>query len=399
MPLPALRPLPVWLLLLAVALGAPAAAQDPLRGRAIYLNAALVKQQPGLRSCVQCHGLPPDRKLWGASPAQLQGAFASVTLMGRFATELSAGDVADLSAFLADPVAVGLPNPQVAAAAVSFAAQPGTAGPAIALRLANAGTVPFVLGAAPPRLLGADAAAFGLDAGSCTAGARIDAGSGCELVLSYAPQAATPAAAVQQAELRIEYTDLARATVVALRGLAEPRAAATLSASGLSFAQQAAGSASAPQRVSLTNSGQAVLELQSLRLSGPAADDFLLAGSCDVRLRLAPGAQCTFEIRFVPTAAGPRIAELAAPFDGGAISLALSGSGEPAIASPPPTAPPPVAAPPTAAPAPSASGGGGGALSPAGLALLCLLLLQRRSSSPWASRALAGLRMPLVLRD
>jgi hypothetical protein len=259
--------------------------------------------------------------------------------------------------------------------------------------------VPFVLGAAPPRLLGADAAAFVLEAGSCTAGARVDAGSGCDLVLGYAPQAATPAAAVQQAELRIEYTGLARATVVALRGLAEPRAAATLSASGLSFAAQPAGSASTPQRVSLTNSGQAVLGLQSLRLSGPAADDFLLAGSCDASLQLAPGAQCTFEIRFAPAAAGPRIAELAAPFDGGAISLALSGNGEPAIAAPPAAAPPSAAAPPTAVPAPSAAGGGGGALSPAGLALLCLLLLQRRSNSLRAGRARAGVVMRLPLRD
>jgi mono/diheme cytochrome c family protein len=65
---------PARLLLLTAAIGATtAAAQDPLRGRDIYLNAALVKQQPGMRSCVQCHGLPPDRKLWGAARRNCRG--------------------------------------------------------------------------------------------------------------------------------------------------------------------------------------------------------------------------------------------------------------------------------------------------------------------------------------
>jgi hypothetical protein len=398
-PRPACRPSLSRLLLLTAALGATttAAAQDPLRGRGIYLNAADVKQQPGMRSCVQCHGLPPDRKLWGAAPAQLQGAFASVTLMGRFATDLSAADVTDLSAFLADPLAAGLPGPQVSAAVANFAAQPGSSGPALGLRLDNAGTASFVLGAVPRRLSGADAATFLVEAGSCTAGARIEPGGGCDLLLRYAPDAAVPAGTVQQAELRIEYADIARATVVALRGLAEPRAAATLSASGVSFAALPAGAVGAPQRVSLTNSGQAVLDLQSLRLAGPAAGDFLLAGSCDARLRLAPGGQCAFDLRFAPTGTGTRVAEVTASFDGGSLSLALSGTGEAAAAAP--TAASPPAAPPVAEPAPAPPGGGGGALSPAGLGLLLALLLCWRWSTAWAGHALASLGVSFARRS
>ena len=104
---PPRRPARAARLALALALTSPAAAwsQDAERGRDLYLDAAAVKGVAGLPSCVQCHGLPPEGKLLGASPTQLQGAFASVIAMGRFALEFDARDLADLSAFLRDPQA------------------------------------------------------------------------------------------------------------------------------------------------------------------------------------------------------------------------------------------------------------------------------------------------------
>jgi len=366
MHLPAHRSPPARLLLLTAALGASAAAaQDPLRGRDIYLNAALVKQQPGMRSCVQCHGLPPDRKLWGASPAQLQGAFASVTLMGRFATELQAADVADLSAFLAQPTAVALPLPQLSPLAPQFAALPSTSSPGLAFVLENGGSAPFTLGADPVRVVGAQAGSFRLEPGGCTPGAQLGPGAACGFTLSYAP--GSNAAAAEQGELRIEYASIARATTVILRGTADALPAATLSATGLSFAPQAVGSTSERQRVVLSNAGQAVLAVNAVSTSGTHADDFVVGGSCSAAAQLAPGAQCALELRFAPAAIGTRAAQVEVGYNGGKVAVALSGVAETAAV------PPPVVEPPASpAPTPTATGGegGGGALSPIWAALL-----------------------------
>ncbi len=374
---------PARLLLLTAALGASAAAaQDPLRGRDIYLNAALVKQRPGMRSCVQCHGLPPDRKLWGAGPAQLQGAFASVTLMGRFATELQAADVADLSAFLAQPTAVPLPLPRLSPLAPQFAALPSTTSPPLVFVLDNGGSGAFSLGAEPVRVIGTDAASFRLEASSCFAGAQLAPGAGCGFTLRYAPAENAPA--VAQAELRIEYGSIARATTVQLRGASGAVPAPTFSATGLSFASQAIGSRSAPQRVDLVNSGQAVLAVSALSAGGAAAGDFAVEGSCRATTQLAPGAQCALEIRFAPTATGTRAAQIDVGWNGGNIAVALSGVGEAAVAPPAPPSPspsPPVADPPTPSTA-SGGAGGGGAVSPLGAALLLVLALCRRSRRP-----------------
>ena len=363
------------LLLLTAALGATtAAAQDPLRGRDIYLNAALVKQQPGMRSCVQCHGLPPDRKLWGASPAQLQGTFASVTLMGRFATELQAADVADLSAFLADPTAVPVPLPRLSPLAPQFAALPSTSSPPLGFVLENGGSGAFSLGTEPVRIIGADAASFRLEANSCVAGAQLASGAGCGFTLRYAPAENSPA--VAQAELRIEYGSIARATTVQLRGTARAVAAPTLSGTGLSFASQAIGSRSASQRIELVNAGQAVLAVSAVSAGGAAAGDFAVEGSCRATTQLAPGAQCALEVRFMPTTIGTRSAQVDVGWNGGNVTVALSGVGEAAVApSPPPS--PPVADPPAPVIS-SGAEGGGGAVSPLWAALLLALALSRR---------------------
>lgn len=373
MHLPASRPVPACLLLLTAALGTTAAAQDPLRGRDLYLNAALVKQQPGMRSCVQCHGLPPDRKLWGASPAQLQGAFASVTPMGRFATELQAADVADLSAFLARPTAVPLPLPQLSPLAPQFAALPATSSPPLAFVLENGGSAPFTLGADPVRVVGAPTGSFRLEPGGCTPGAQLAPGAACGFTLRYAPGSDAPAA--EQAELRIEYANIARATTVQLRGTADALAAPTLSATGLSFAPQAIGSTSAPQRVVLSNAGQAVLALNAITTSGTHAGDFAVDGSCSASTQLAPGAQCALEVRFTPAAVGTRAAQVEVGWNGGSVTIVFSGAGEPAAASRPVVEAP-------APPAPALTGtggeGGGGAVSPLWPALMLAIAVGRR---------------------
>jgi hypothetical protein len=135
--------------------------------------------------------------------------------------------------------------------------------------------------------------------GRFAAGAPLPPGAGCGFTLRYAPGENAPAAA--QAELRVEFGTIARATTVQLRGTAGAVAAPTFSATGLSFPAQAVGSTSAPQRVDLVNTGQAVLALSAITTGGAAAGDFAVDGSCRPATQLAPGAQCALEVRFAPT--------------------------------------------------------------------------------------------------
>jgi len=353
------------LVLLALAVTAPPVfAADALRGRDQYLNAALVKQRPGLRSCVQCHGLPPERKLWGASAEQLRGMIGAVIAMAAFANELDATDLNDLAAFLAQPLALPLPQPRIAPLQPRVAALPGSASPTLAMVLENGGTGSLVLGAAPLRLLGAAAAEFRLDQGSCVPSAVLAPGASCSFQVRFAPAAVVPSGSRATTELRVEHPSIALPTVVQIESTAAAVAALSLSSAGLGFESSALLVAAPSQTLVLGNGGQANLSLRAPRLAGSAADDFSVTGACAQASMLAPGAQCQLQIGFRPSAAGIRSAQLQLEWDGGVTVVALSGTS----AAPAGSAP---VQPPAGAPGSGGSAGGGGAI---GLAVAALLL-------------------------
>lgn len=364
-----------WALLAAMA--GSAQAQDAARGRDLYLDAAAVKGQPGAPSCVQCHGLPPDRKLVGASPAQLTGAFASVVAMGPFALLLDARDIADLSAYLAQPEAVDTPLPRVQPSLLQFAAVPGSASPPLTLEVENAGRATLRLDPAQPLQLSGSAAAFRVDTTSCLPGTALAPGARCEVLLRYLAEDLAG-----EAQLRLRYAGLDAPTVVGLRGAAALQPALTTSAQGLSFAAVAVG-ASAVASLRLSNGGQSTLRIDRLPIAGPAANDFTPEAGCPSGSELAPGASCTLNIRFAPGGTGLRQATLTIAGNAPAAVLALSGQAAPATA--------PVAPPATPAPAaPAASNSGGGA---AGAWLLGLMLAAghwRRRNDPLRSGKTRG---------
>lgn len=367
-------------LALKAALAAPAFvwAQDAERGRDLYLDAAGIKGIAGLPSCVQCHGLPPEGKLIGASPTQLQGAFASVIAMGRFALELDARDLADLSAFLREPQAVATPLPAVAPLSPAWAALPGTRSPTLTLRLSNDGRAALTLAAQDAvTLAGAGAAQFVLARGGCTDGAVLPPGASCEATLQYAP----PADATQppEAQLQWRYARVAQPTVIALAAQPRDAAALTLSSSGLSFGTLAPG-ATASRMLRIDNGGQGVLALDVLALSGPAAAEFTLSG-CRAGDRLSPGAGCALGIAFTPAGAGLRQAQLVIDGSGGRRTVALVGEGAAAVLTPAPVPPPSTSPPTDSAPTAATNAGGGGAAALLVLTLLLPLALWRRRRS------------------
>ncbi len=96
-----------------------------------------------------------------------------------------------------------------------------------------------------------------------------------------------------------------------------------LSPASLTFGTQAPGTTSAPQTVTLTNSGNSPINITGTAISG----EFARTSTCGPTL--AAGATCTISVTFSPTAAGARSGTLTIDSNasGSPHSIALSGSG------------------------------------------------------------------------
>jgi hypothetical protein len=107
----------------------------------------------------------------------------------------------------------------------------------------------------------------------------------------------------------------------------------TLSPASLTFASQTTGSTSAPQTVTLTNSGQAALSITAISATG----DFAETQTCGSSV--AVGANCTISVTFTPTAAGSRTGTLTITDNasGSPQTVSLSGTGTSVTVSTPST--------------------------------------------------------------
>lgn len=99
--------------------------------------------------------------------------------------------------------------------------------------------------------------------------------------------------------------------------------AASLSPGSLTFSQQAAGTASSAQTVTLSNTGQGALTIASIAASG----DFAETNTCGSSV--AAGATCSISVTFTPAAAGIRTGMLTIADNAGDSpqTVALTGSG------------------------------------------------------------------------
>ena len=113
------------------------------------------------------------------------------------------------------------------------------------------------------------------------------------------------------------------------------------------FGPQAIGTIGAPQAVTLVNRWTSALNVQRLRVGGPASTDFITVGDACTGLSLAVGASCQVAVRFAPSALGARQATLTAETDQPAsvspLPIALTGAGVvfPTVAGPQGPAGPP----------------------------------------------------------
>jgi len=161
-------------------------------------------------------------------------------------------------------------------------------------------------------------------------GSSVAAGASCTISITFTPTTTGTRAGV------VKITDNASGSphMVTLSGAGlPPGPAVSLSSTSLTFGSQDVGIASAPQSVTLTNTGTAPLTISSITVSG----DFALASgtTCANGSMLAaatagtPAGSCSITITFVPAAAGIRKGAITitdnAP--GSPHSIALTGTG------------------------------------------------------------------------
>jgi hypothetical protein len=108
---------------------------------------------------------------------------------------------------------------------------------------------------------------------------------------------------------------------------------ASPSPNSITFAQQAIGSNSSPQSITLTNTGNTTLNVSGINVAGTNATDFVQTNTCGATL--AAGANCQISVTFTPTAGGNRAAAVSISDDAvlSPQTVALAGSTTPYPAS------------------------------------------------------------------
>jgi chitodextrinase len=84
----------------------------------------------------------------------------------------------------------------------------------------------------------------------------------------------------------------------------------SLNPSSLSFGDQLVGTANGAQSVLVQNIGQTPVEIRQVSVEGTNPGDFVITADGATGLQLLPGRLCIVNVRFLPTAAGPRSASL-----------------------------------------------------------------------------------------
>lgn len=156
----------------------------------------------------------------------------------------------------------------------------------------------------------------------------VAAGASCSISVTFTPAAAGS----RTGSLTIANTLSSSMLSVPLGGTGlGPAPIVSLSTNGLVFAIQAIGTTSAAQTVTVRNTGNASLSIQTVALAGANAGDFAITDSstCTNGTSVAINGSCTIQLTFTPTGTGARSATVSLT-DNAADSpetISLSGNG------------------------------------------------------------------------
>jgi hypothetical protein len=197
------------------------------------------------------------------------------------------------------------------------------------ITLSNAtGTAPLAFSAAitNANITGANAAEF-TQTNNC--GTSVAIGASCAINVTFTPTSVTPPA--RTATLTVTDNAASSPQTVILNGTAIAPGIG-LNPTSLTFASQTAGTSSAAQAVTVTNTGTAALSFTGVTIAGPNAADFSLAPASTCTAAVAPAATCTISVTYKPAAAGTSTATvmIVDNVTGGTQTIALSGTATPA---------------------------------------------------------------------
>lgn len=151
-------------------------------------------------------------------------------------------------------------------------------------------------------------AQFGLSEGDLSSfsvnngcGASLQANSSCESAVTFQPTSS----GAKRAKLLLRVAS-APDVVIALSGNGTA-SIASVEPDHVAFDAQPVGTTSAPQRLTVTNSGTASLSIEGLRASGADAAVFSVVSECGNTVD--PGASCTIAVSFNPATAGQKSAD------------------------------------------------------------------------------------------
>jgi Abnormal spindle-like microcephaly-assoc'd, ASPM-SPD-2-Hydin len=326
-----------WALLgLALACITPNTHADAWRGKTLY---ASVPPSGGAPSCsnAACHKADPttntNKIRNGANNAALitSAINGNTGGMGTLRNKWSATDITDIALYLANP---GVTAPPVGAAIAQLL--PGTITYAATtinqiatsqtINLTNIGTAG--LGITSVSLTGTNPGEFSVTpSAGCGAGSSLNVSSSCTISVGFAPQIVGSKSAI------VTVNHSVGTSTVNLVGSATavPLATMTLDQNLLDFGSQTvATQSSVVKTVTVGNSGNANLTLNSIATSTGANTSFVLGGTCAVNLAIPPNSSCTVDVRFNPTALGALSSSLVLgsnASNGSSLSVTLQGSG------------------------------------------------------------------------
>jgi len=154
------------------------------------------------------------------------------------------------------------------------------------------------------------------------------AGANCTISVTFTPSTTSS----ETASVSISDNAAGSPQTVALSGTGTeaPAPAVTLNPTSLSFGNQLQNTTSTAQTVTLTNSGNAALTINSIGLTGTNTGDFAQTNTCPISPNtLAAGAKCTISVTFTPSTTSSETASLSISDNAGNSpqTAALSGTG------------------------------------------------------------------------
>ena len=195
------------------------------------------------------------------------------------------------------PQTVGLtgtgttPAASLSPASLTFSDQNvGTRSAPQAATLSNTGNAPLALSSIT--IAGADSGDF---AQTNNCGSSLAAGAHCTISVTFTPATT----GTRTATLAVSDNASGSPQQVSLTGTGTRPAASVSPTSVLFVLPQLVGTTSAPQTVTLSNTGTGTLTISSIAISGGNSGDFAQTNNCGSSV--APGASCSISVTFAPT--------------------------------------------------------------------------------------------------